>query len=181
MEERKLISMVEYVKFLEYPRTIQEAESEMLLADNFYRKVPYYANFLKQPLTIGMFVPCGEDGKVLREPKAEDWSGKWHKEDLRYYWEEDDQYEFDAFAEKTKQYKQAQDRVIFEGFEVHKFDFDWEYYYFDIENGYSSYHVINGKVMEDLDHALLPFKTVEELVGHKLHLTQSKYSELFKK
>lgn len=28
-----------------------------------------YATFLKQPLTIGMFIPCDDDGNVLQEPK----------------------------------------------------------------------------------------------------------------
>ena len=28
-----------------------------------------YANFLKQPLKLEMFVPCDEDGNILKEPK----------------------------------------------------------------------------------------------------------------
>ena len=31
----------------------------------FVVKVLNYANFLKQPLTLGMFVPCDDDGNVL--------------------------------------------------------------------------------------------------------------------
>lgn len=34
----------------------------------YYDKVFSYANFLKQPLTLGMFVPCDLDGNVLEKP-----------------------------------------------------------------------------------------------------------------
>lgn len=33
-----------------------------------YLQFVNYANFLKQPLTLGMFVPCDENGNVLGEP-----------------------------------------------------------------------------------------------------------------
>jgi hypothetical protein len=36
-----------------------------------------YANFLNQPLTLGMFVPCDDDGNVLDEPlNYKDWLKK---------------------------------------------------------------------------------------------------------
>lgn len=38
-------------------------------ANIFASKVNTYASFLKQPLKLGMFVPCDEDGNVLEEPK----------------------------------------------------------------------------------------------------------------
>ena len=33
----------------------------------FEETVHNYANFLKQPLTLGMFVPCDDDGNVLQQ------------------------------------------------------------------------------------------------------------------
>lgn len=54
----KLISMVDYVlhesKSVNHPKTVN--------------KIISYANFLKQPLELLMFVPCDEDGNVLEEP-----------------------------------------------------------------------------------------------------------------
>ena len=44
-------------------------QNEILGTFENFRKIVYnYANFLKQPLTLGMFVPCNEDGNVLEEP-----------------------------------------------------------------------------------------------------------------
>ena len=37
--------------------------------DWFERVRTNFDNFLKQPLNIGMFVPCDENGNVLQEPK----------------------------------------------------------------------------------------------------------------
>ena len=45
--------------------------NDNLLADGLL--VKNYANFLKQPLQLGFFVPCDENGNVLSEPKAEDY------------------------------------------------------------------------------------------------------------
>ena len=55
-----------------------------------------YARFLKQPLTLGMFIPIDLDGNVLEEPE-EDFINPYYPNDC-------------------KQFKEAKDRVIFEGF-----------------------------------------------------------------
>lgn len=52
----KLISMTDFV--LEHPAT---TDYEWQLSKHLK-----YANFLKQPLTLGMFVPTDEDGNVLK-------------------------------------------------------------------------------------------------------------------
>jgi hypothetical protein len=69
-----------------------------------------YANFLKQPLELWMFVPCDEDGKVLEMPiNYEIWL-KLHNNDVS--------------SEKGtigflihEEYQQAKERCLFEGFE----------------------------------------------------------------
>jgi hypothetical protein len=53
-----------------------------------------YAQFLKTPLSLGMFIPCDEDGNVLITPT----------EFNPIYWSE--------------QYKKAKEKVLFKGFEV---------------------------------------------------------------
>lgn len=53
----KLISMTDFV-----------LEQELNLCDDYkksYGKMVKYANFLKQPLKLEMFVPCDESGNVL--------------------------------------------------------------------------------------------------------------------
>ena len=67
---------------------------------NFRDKVNNYANFLKQPLTLSMFVPCDDDGNVLSNPKDST---------LQY-------------QKKIDEYQQAKERVIFEGYKVIKFE-----------------------------------------------------------
>lgn len=69
-----------------------------------------HAKFLQQTPTLGMFVPCDEEGNVLEEPeKYNDW--------LKFK----NKYEYGEFyTKKCKQYQQAQQRVIFEGWELAK-------------------------------------------------------------
>jgi hypothetical protein len=81
-------------------------------SDTAIFKVTNYANFLKQPLNLGMFIPCDEDGNVLKEPE---------ENDTIYDIEvERDIYECDynRFDNDVFLYKQAKERVLFEGFEV---------------------------------------------------------------
>ena len=51
----KLISMVNFV--------LQQDITDIKQRDSIVK----YANFLKQPLNLGMFVPCDEEDKVLFE------------------------------------------------------------------------------------------------------------------
>lgn len=60
MEENKLISMTDFVLLDKYAGSPINMNKQ-------------YAQFLKQPLELWMFVPCDEDGNVLEEPKAEDY------------------------------------------------------------------------------------------------------------
>lgn len=84
----KLIPMIEFVlesdEKIGNPYTLEK-----------YRQVTRnYANFLKQPLTLGMFVPCDEEGNPLRPVGAPFMK-----------------YEVEA-------YQQAKERVLFEGFKL---------------------------------------------------------------
>jgi hypothetical protein len=72
-----------------------------------------YANFLKQPLELWMFVPCDENGYVLEIPtprKGDD--GNWN------------------YQSRFEQYQQAKERCLFEGFEIVTKDFDKKPYKF---------------------------------------------------
>lgn len=47
---------------------VLEKWNEDLFLDEYTKVTHNYANFLKQPLTLGMFVSCDEDGNVLEQP-----------------------------------------------------------------------------------------------------------------
>lgn len=69
-----------------------------------------YANFLKQPLKIEMFVPCDSEGNVLEEPvNYNAYSNELSREDYSY-----------NFIDCVN-YRQAKEKVLFKGFEVEKF------------------------------------------------------------
>jgi hypothetical protein len=62
---KKLISMTDFVLDLEKSDEYKNWGTE---SDEWFNRCTYYANFLKQPLEIGMFVPVDEDGNILDEP-----------------------------------------------------------------------------------------------------------------
>ena len=55
----KLISMVDFVL---------ENAKQPYVEGTKYKDLVNYAKFLKQPLKLGMFVPCDNDGNILEQP-----------------------------------------------------------------------------------------------------------------
>lgn len=94
----KLISMTDYV--LENITEVSDITnfSYSLLK---LKKVKNYANFLRQPLTLGMFVPCDDAENVLEEPF---WQVEFEKGKVASI----------NLIEKSKQYQQAKSKVLFE-------------------------------------------------------------------
>lgn len=93
MEKNKLVSMTEFV--IEFMNNSELNDKEIL--NTFYK----YANFLNKPLTLGIFVPCDEDGNVLIEPSTQNYL---HGQDSFVY------------NRLNRDYKAAKERVLFEGF-----------------------------------------------------------------
>lgn len=85
---------------LEQVKLLKTQENNIL---QFRNNITNYANFLKQPLILGMFIPTDENGNVLEEP------------DLSLYEDYENRNEYDK---QYQQYQQAKYRVIFEGFEL---------------------------------------------------------------
>jgi len=114
------MSMVDYV--------IQE-KNRLGLDGNTYKcfaeKVINYANFLKQPLSIEMFVPCKlVDGfwVVLEEPIDNTCENCNHKQD------------FDICC-RFEEYQEAKERCLFEGFTFeHTSVVKYENYVFSIKD-----------------------------------------------
>lgn len=74
-----------------------------------------YAKFLKQPLELGMFVPVDESGSVLEEPTMEKYG--WYascslEEQSGWMYAEGEA----KYYESLKQYEEAKEKVLFEGF-----------------------------------------------------------------
>lgn len=90
MENMKLIPMTDFV--------LEQGLNPMQDDTKCWIKTHRYAEFLKKPLTLGMFIPCDEDGEPLK---------------LNY----PQNAPFDDLAQKEfeKQYQKAMDRVMFEG------------------------------------------------------------------
>ena len=97
----KLISMTEYV--IEQEHKIYEEDMQFL--NDRLCNIIKYAQFLQQPLTLGMFVPC-VDGVPIEEPESEyccsglDCGCQGLPVCFEYY-----------------EYQQAKEKVLFEGFE----------------------------------------------------------------
>lgn len=97
---------IELVKCEDYLLKYSTEYSEIMASQHVLEDAINYARLLNQPLTLGMFVPCDEDGNFLEKPKTfktVDSNGLpdvgWNEKELQEYYE-------------------ALDRVIFEGFEV---------------------------------------------------------------
>lgn len=78
-------------------------------------QISNYINILQRPMSLGLFVPCDESGVFLKPPIQ--FEGK-----------------LSGYQKLLKQYVAAQDRVMFEGFEIRKYDWPEE------ENELGLYH-----------------------------------------
>ncbi|MDX4973696.1 hypothetical protein [Myroides odoratimimus] len=99
----KLISMIEFVLEQSIKRSVDNWPIE---TEDYFNRCEAYANFLKQPLNLGMFVPCDLEGNVLSEPDI------WKAYQL-------DVCRCNKCIEKTlkcDEYQEAKGRVLFEGF-----------------------------------------------------------------
>ena len=90
----KLMSMTDFV--------LAEMEKNAFDEEHVAR-IWNYARFLKTPLSLGQFVPCDLENNVLEEPNLKRY-GEWPS--IHY-------------DEHVKQYNEARERVLFEGFEIH--------------------------------------------------------------
>lgn len=91
----KLINMTDYV--LEQSKRYFDGHIVLSQYEELTRS---YANFLKQPLALWMFVPCDEKGHVLFNPFADDNDAGTEKEYLQIA------------------YNKAKERCLFEGFKL---------------------------------------------------------------
>lgn len=98
----KLVSMIDFVLSLDAK---EDPKANVTKSAN-------YANFLKQPLKLGMFVPCDEEGNVLEEPRIEDYIF----DDLLEFPGNPKEYDTEEFEKELHNYYEAKNRIIFSGF-----------------------------------------------------------------
>lgn len=94
----KLISMTDFVLQQNYITTLDISQIDFYDKElSVLSNIRNYANFLKQPLKLEMFVPCDEDGNVIELHNACICT------DLCYL---------------CKKYKKAKERVLFRGIDL---------------------------------------------------------------
>jgi len=137
----KLISMCDYISYLDV-HTNKETDSES------FDRIVNYKDFLQTPLELGMFIPC-KDGEPISE-------------DIITSKEEDVIFDSNGFDT----YKQAKERVVFEGFYKHH-----DLIYFP-----------NQVALETADGDFTEWQNIEWLISNsfqKLTLTPYKAKEFF--
>lgn len=98
----KLISMTDFIESVQLPHSTDEAANESLIIERFYNNVRTYMYFLKQPLTLGMFVPTDDQGNVLKDPAYTTHSSL-KMQNLKH-----------------EQYEKAKEKVLFKGFKYRR-------------------------------------------------------------
>ena len=107
----KLISMVNFV--------LQQDITDIKQRDSIVK----YANFLRQPLKLEMFINCDDDGNVLKEPKKTNYQVDVNTKcsGWKYLYDSNDKligyYDDRKWKEDFVKYKQSKEKVLFEGFE----------------------------------------------------------------
>ena len=98
----KLISMTDFILNQKQSESFNEKTfiNEALIS---LEKIRNYAKFLKQPLKLEMFVPCDEEGDILEKPTN-------YEQRLPNMMIE--------YNDEVYRYKQAKEKVLFEGFEI---------------------------------------------------------------
>ena len=145
----KLISMTDYV--------IKKAnEDRPCDRGAILQEISDYADFLKQTLTLGMFIPCDENENVLNPKK----------------FTIDNHPIFDGGV----LYQEAKQRVIFEEFKI----IDQCEDYFQIETEYYNFRITfcNGEI--NVDNSIDEFivNTIEDLIEFEITLTETTAKKL---
>lgn|SRR5690606_26554409 len=148
MKDNRLISMTDFV--------IQQ-RSELMFKE-LGKACCKYADFLKQPLRLEMFVPCDDKGNILKEPKnmadaiLDGDSGK-------------------DWANKSVKYEEAKEKLLFENVEVYT---NWKYSLYYLQK--IEFAKYNAKTNEFIVNNL--FDTVESIIALKPILTKNAIKQI---
>jgi hypothetical protein len=169
----KLISMTDFVletKNNSITQTEKYNVIEWQKKCEAFNKIITYASFLKQPLELGMFIVCDEDGNVLDKPKKYD---NWTNFD---YSGTDIGFEDEKLC---RQYQKAKEKVFFEGFKStgrFKVSSGFEDFSFLKYNNGNTQVYVKDYTKEELNESLC--YTIEDLIKYKLTLTENALKQL---
>lgn len=154
----KLQSMTDFV--LGAWRSTSEIQSSAEHNTEQLRHIINYAKLLRTPLTLGMFVPCDEEGNVLEEPK-------FPTGERRAYDGLAELYDF-----QLRDYNEAKERILFEGFTIEESMYEGIYTLFLNDTYFDTWDLIQNMFVKRRDY------TVEDLVCSNLTLTKSAIKKL---
>jgi hypothetical protein len=137
----KLISMTDFV--LEQN---EKFKKDIWTAAHYSSIIICYARFLKQPLKLEMFIPCDDEGNVLKFDYPQNKA-------------------FDEIAQEAfeKQYEQEKEKVLFEGFSPadNSFDFKTNYQLFRVKD----YKTIEDFIKENNRVELILTESAIKILG----------------
>lgn len=153
---KKLCSMTDFV--LEQNKNIQWSDTDNL------ENIISYAEFLKHPLELWMFVAVGENGNVLGTPKAPH----------TFASENSDLY-IEKWNKEKEQYKKAKERCLFKGFEIIERKCNNSSFLFVEYKGIYVFYKSTG-----LDYFVISneFNTIEDLIKYNSELTPTAIKKL---
>jgi len=131
----KLISMTDFVIEQKITETFDTPQIMWYDSEvNKLDKIRTYANFLKQPLELWMFVPCDEDGNVLEKPKGTDLNSS--------FFEMQEDYNLEVKYEIAKEKCLFEDCELMDGWCIHLSD----------GTLFAGIDKLSGYTVEDLTH-----------------------------
>ena len=168
MEAFRLISMTDFVIRKYKDELVHSGENWRDFLEKYARITKSYADFLKRPLKLEMFVPCDEDGNVLEEPK------RWND-----YLQFPDSFDGNKEWGELYNYELAIERVLFKGFEIEESQKEALKNNTQLsvsiytENSFYITHRLNGKW-----HTWFSLKTVEDLIKCKIELSKTAIKQI---
>ncbi len=130
-----------------------------------------YAQFLKQPLQLGMFVPCDLEGDVLEEPDF--FIGKY---DDNGYGDVDKR----KYKEDLKEHQEARERCLFDGFEVNEDEDNFIYitFLFNKNNCKLIFDKESNSFLIDTPVFDEYVEKIEDLIKYNLELTKTAQKQI---
>lgn len=152
---KKLIPMTDFV--------LEQSEKKQSTSE-FKEAVIKYANFIKLPLNLSMFLPTDDEGNVLQEPEPI------YEQQTLY---EDAEPSYDV--EEVENYKKAIEKVIFDGFElttaINKLCFTKQNIKIIFIKEKAKDFINTNVFLENLlTNQILEIKTIEDLVQFNLQI-----------
>lgn len=157
----RLISLREFIVEPKYWKDTEHFDNHDVLS-----LIISYANFLSQPLTISMFVPCDEEGNVLSEPDIENFDNGVGVE-------------YDNFEHYKNRYNAEKEKVLFDVQNIPDDSFNF-IYYFDLPDTDNECFCFDTSTKNwAIEGSEIYSATIENLVKYGLQLTPTAQKQIF--